>query len=406
MHHSDTAYGVVVSPSGDRVFVTGVAYTSGYNATATTIAYDAQTGAQLWLSEYQGPGEYSYAYSIGVDPGGSRVYVTGGANGTCTTMAYDVDTGAQLWLSQPINSTCTALVVSADGSRVYATGQDGYHWHTVSLDSVSGALEWTTQRVGGYPTAPYGLSLSPAGDRLFVTGYTYSGYDDDGVTVAYATADGVPLWTATYDGAGNEDFLRAIAVSTDGSRVFVAGSTAPIYQYTDYLVIAYDAATGAQDWLQEYDGSGGYDTARAVVTGVDGRLVYVTGDSAAPTAPSDYATVAYDEATGDQAWVATYDGPAHDIDIPTAMAIGPTGSRVYVTGESKGVRDKFDYGTVAYNAGTGQRVWVLRFDGAEEHGRDLAKAIAVSPSGRSVFVTGTSEGTGTIGDFLTQARIA
>ena len=397
------------SRDGTKVFVTGIGNSGGRPDVGTTIAYDATTGAELWLATYQGPGagDGSDFYAVAGSPDSTKVYVTGYANGTCTTIAYDAAAGTQLWLSQPIGSTCRSIAVSRDGAHVYVTGDDSNRWHTQALDTATGAELWSVQHVGGYAftSIANGLALSRDGTRVFVTGYEYTGETYDGMTVAYSTADGTPLWTSSYDNGG-DDYNNAVAVSPDGTRVMVTGSTASApYQPSDYNTIAYDAATGGLVWDQHYDASGGYDTGRTIGVSVDGRSVFVSGDSEGTDSDSDYATVAYELATGMQRWVSRYNGPGNGEDVANAMAVGPRGNLVYVTGNSTGTNGKFDFATLALNSNTGRQVWALRYEGPAG-GWDLANAIAVSPSGQSVFATGSSEGVGTLGDFATQGRIS
>ena len=48
--------------------------------------------------------------------------------------------------------------------------------------------------------------------------------------------------------------------------------------------------------------------------------MYVTGRSVGSGTNLDYATVAYDAATGDQGWVARYDGPANGEHVQAKIA--------------------------------------------------------------------------------------
>ena len=50
----------------------------------------------------------------------------------------------------------------------------------------------------------------------------------------------------------------------------------------------------------------------------------------------DYTTAAYDTTTGDELWVSTYNGPGKGEDWAQAVAPSPDGAQVYVTGESAG----------------------------------------------------------------------
>jgi DNA-binding beta-propeller fold protein YncE len=67
------------------------------------------------------------------------------------------------------------------------------------------------------------------------------------------------------------------------------------------------AVSGARLWVMRYNGHGnGADSAAKVAVSSDGSTVYVTGTSAAATSKADYATIAYNTATGTRLWVARY----------------------------------------------------------------------------------------------------
>jgi hypothetical protein len=80
----------------------------------------------------------------------------------------------------------------------------------------------------------------------------------------------------------------------------------------------------------------------------DGSTVFVTGWVASGQRGDDYATVAYDAATGVREWGRRYNGPNDSGDVAHAVAVSPDGSRVFVTGYSGGVQTGSDYATVAY----------------------------------------------------------
>jgi DNA-binding beta-propeller fold protein YncE len=236
------------------------------------------------------------------------------------------------------------------------------------------------------------MVVSPNGNTVFVTGYSFvSGtrttldYD----TVAYNAATGAQQWAKTYNGPGNStDEAYSVAVSPTGSTVFVTGESTGTLSVFDYATVAYNAATGAQQWAKRYNGAGSIGgEAHSVAVSPSGSTVFVTGE--ATSGSGDYATIAYNAATGAQQWAKTYNGTANSTDDAHSVAVSPNGSTVYVTGYTTATTTGEDYGTVAYNAATGAQQWVKRYNGPIGRS-DFAYSVAVSPTSGTVFVTGNS----------------
>ncbi|MFO0753612.1 MAG: hypothetical protein U0411_09850 [Thermodesulfovibrionales bacterium] len=101
----------------------------------------------------------------------------------------------------------------------------------------------------------------------------------------------------------------------------------------------------------------------------------------------DYATIAYDS-SGNELWVARYNGPGNKGDGALALAVGPSGT-IYVTGYGYGSGTNFDYATIAYDS-SGNELWVARYN-SPANGDDNATALAVGPSG-TIYVTGCRYG--------------
>ncbi len=181
-----------------------------------------------------------------------------------------------------------------------------------------------------------------------------------------------------------------MAVSPAGTRVFVTGYSFGGTAGRDYATVAYGAAAGRRLWVSRYTGPGsGVDEASSVAVSPGGARVFVTGVSSGRKS-SAYATVAYGAAAGRRLWVSRYNGPANSSEA-SSVAVSPAGTTVYVTGTSLGRTAGDDYATVAYGAAAGRRLWVSRYNGPG-NGEDQASAVAVSPGGTTVYVTGSSDG--------------
>ena len=208
---------------------------------------------------------------------------------------------------------------------------------------------------------------------------------------ATGAGPGTKVWDSLYPSGQ----ASSIATSRDGSKVFVTGFVVE-GSNRDYATVAYDAATGVQLWATRYDGPAhGVDEGTAIAVSPDGTKVFVTGNSERDTGSgitSDYATLAYDSVTGRQLWVSLNTAPPGGRAEATSIGVNADGSLVFVTGSmDRGLRGDRDYQTVAYATSNGGRIWSARYNGPAR-GDDLAKAMTVNATGTKVFVTGSSDG--------------
>ena len=384
----DWACAIALDDSGN-VYVTGYSYGSGTDLDYATVKYSS-SGVQQWVARYDGPasGE-DEAKAMAID-GAGNVYVTGYSYGSGTMSDYATvkynSSGVQQWVARydgPASGHdwATAMAVDADGN-VYVTGvskgsETSWDYATVRYNS-SGVEQWVARYDGPASGGDEANAMAIDGaGNVYVTGYSYgSGTHFDYATVKYSSS-GVEQWVARYD--GDDDYARAMAIDESGN-VYVTGESRGSGTENDYATVKY-SSSGDQQWVARYDGpASGYDWARAIAVD-DAGNVYVTGHSRGSGTENDYATVKY-SSSGDQQWVARYDGPGSENDVARAIALDGSGN-VYVTGESEG-----DYVTIKYNP-EGVEEWVARYNGPG-NGGDYARSIAVDAG--NVYVTGYSDG--------------
>jgi hypothetical protein len=184
--------------------------------------------------------------------------------------------------------------------------------------------------------------------------------------------------------------------------VFATGFVWPTGGEEDYLTTAMDALDGRVLWVRRYAGpGGGRDVAESVVASPDGSSVFVTGYSLGQSTSYDFATIAYDARTGTRIWLRRYDGPQHDADEALCMAITLDGRFLYVAGFAEETSEfSTDYTTIAYAPATGAIVGKRVYDGTGQY-TDSAEDIYAGTE--KVFVTGSSWGIDSGDDFLTAA---
>jgi uncharacterized delta-60 repeat protein len=399
--NADYAYSIAVDASGN-VYITGSMISSGTSNDYTTIKYNS-AGVQLWISKYNGPANsIDIPRSLVID-GSGNVYVTGsssntsGANNDYATIKYN-SAGVQQWAVRyngPGNSHDDANAIAIDVSgNVYVTGTSeggasGKDYATVKYNS-SGIEQWVSRysMSGSFPDIARSIAADVSG-YIYVTGESpVSGSDVDYATIKYNTS-GVQQWAERYNGTGNtRDYGYALVL--DAANIYVTGTS-----NGNYATIKYNSS-GVQQWLTKYIGpvSSG-DGARLIQLDNLGNI-YVSGTSVSSGINNDYLTVKYN-ASGVQQWTARYDGPGNGADLPYSMAVDGPGN-VYITGYSTLSGVNFDCTTVKYNA-SGTQQWVQRYNGPANT-VDVGYSTAVDGLG-NVYVTGSSNGTGTGSDFIT-----
>jgi hypothetical protein len=418
-HGVDDPQAVVTSSDGSKVFVTGRSAGPDGDDDFSTAAYTSSTGAELWVARYDGPAhDRDLANALAVSPDGSRVFVTGGSYGAPSdsdfaTVAYDAASGAQLWVQRFAGPNgydgAGDVAVSPDGSKVYVTGDStgtttNIDMGTVAYRADTGTQLWAQRYNGPGNHWDFGgtITVSPSGSRVFSTGSSIgAGGDFDFATVAYSATTGAQVWVKR-SGGPCDDLAAAQAVAPGGGAVFVTGHRPDAHcQGSHFATVAYSTSNGSMLW--ERDSEDVFDYAEDITVAPGGSRVFVTGTIGAGGGDNDYETVAYDASSGTQLWVSTYDGPGGSYDVAHSIAVAPGGSKVYVTGDSVG--DSYDFGTVAYAAATGAQLWVGRYDGPSM-GTEICLSVAVAQGGRKVFVTGRSPGTDGLDDYATVAYAA
>jgi PQQ-like domain len=367
-------YALVVSPDGSAVFVTGTRSSfGGAQSAVATVGFASDTGTQLWAALVTELG--STTKDVAISPDASRLYVTGkstrqdpdgSSHPQAFTVAYGAATGQQLWLAHSAATTGdrvlgNKIVANPDGTRVYVAGgnvrSDGYVADVLlfTYDAATGDLINETH----HPTVgvlPGGIVVAPDGSRIFVEEANIETGQNNALTLAYDPA-GNELWAVRFQGfclpspsincSSRPWYNEPIAVSPDGSTIFVASLFLYLLNEEGFATVAYDAATGVQKWAARYDMDVA-DTAvgPSVVVNPTGKEVYIAGF--ANTA--DTTTLAYDAATGNQNWVAVYGAVSK---LTNAIAVNPDGTQVFVAGvEIQPPRTDADIFALAYNTTT------------------------------------------------------
>lgn len=372
----------IVTDNEGNSYVIGTANNNNtYESKAVTFKL-SPTGEELWVQEYA-KGSFSDATGIAVDNKGGVYVATGDA-----IVRYDAQTGAESW-DNATDIRATDIAVDNQGS-VYITGNtsistESPNYATIRYDAATGNEIWSSTYNGESDNTDFATAIAVDNQGgVYVTGVSYTGdFGADYATVRYDAATGREDWVSRYSMGGvfGEPF---IAVDNQGS-VFITGTTYNSMTGYDIATVRYSATTGEQLWDRQHNKAGnGYDWATAIAVDSQGS-VYVTGYSGSTYNNSDFTTIRYDVATGEQKWLRYYNEADNTRDQPAGIAVDNQGD-VYVTGTSQTGESPYALTTIHYEADTGNLKWVSTYRGKEE-GWAEAEGIAVDNKG-GVLVTG------------------
>lgn len=288
------------------------------------------------------------------------------------------------------------MVMDASGN-IYITGigkgsSGSFDYITVKYNA-AGVQQWIAEYNGpgnGMDEA-HAITIDASGNNVYVTGWSWgdstTGFDY--ATVKYNAA-GVKQWSVRYNNTGINGTDEAFDIGVDNSgNVYVAGSSEGSPGSSAAAVIKYNAS-GIQQIVKRYTGSGGNNGANAIHVSSSGN-VYITGYAyQGSTSDYNFLTIRYNSSLT-QKWAAQYNGPASKFDEARAMAVDASGN-VYVTGCSQmSGSNNYDYSIVKYDS-VGNPKWTRNYNG-NGNDYDRANAIKLDVSG-DIYMTGKSIGPG------------
>lgn len=335
-----------MAAAGDRVLVAGRYQGTPDSPNQWLVrAVHTRTGAPLWTDLGTPPGDEQRAYGIAVS--GNRVFVVGscadvGAPSDWLVRAYDAASGRVVWTDRYDFDDCSdsAKAVAVLNNRVFVAGygelpSGDTHLIVRAYNARNGQVLWTRPYgVQGYTKKPCGIAVS--GNRVIVTGYSGlspGGSSLVGMVRAYNARNGHLLWDVVDDSYTPDDY-KALAVS--GDQVFVVGESST--NYLDWAVKVYNLGTGALLWSDSYDLAGGFDFTSGLA--VSGNTLFVAGSSETSSLDLDWMVRAYDVATGQMLWTMRYNLDYRD-DMAQGLVV--SGRQVYVHGYGINTDNNMDW---------------------------------------------------------------
>jgi 6-phosphogluconolactonase (cycloisomerase 2 family)/methionine-rich copper-binding protein CopC len=334
----DNAQGVVLSPDGKYVYVTGLT-----DDRVAVFSRDASTGKLTFvesLHDSGGNNGLNGASGITMSSDGKFVYIAAAVDKSIAVFSRNAETGKLTYVEAIVDTLnldeASGVTVSPDDKFVYVASNRSDTVSVFSRDSSNGKLTLVETLKNG----------------------------ENGVT--------------------GLDFASNIVISSDGTTAYVTGNNSKAITF-----FLRDTSTGKLTWTASYvnnvNNVKGLDGAAGVVMSSDDKFIYVAARN------SDAITVFSRESNGKLTFVETLTNTTPGIsglDQASRVALSPDGNYVYVTALTSDAIAVF-----SRDSTTGKLTFVesLKDTDTGIDGLDGARGITVSADGKFIYVTGSED---------------
>ena len=385
---------------------------SGPQTNTPCIPLNSAYKCPAWVSTFDGvgndgdtPGDNFFnSHVVATSPDGRTVFIGGGTTNKSTgvdflAVAFDTASGAVRWsfefpgMSAGYYALAYAIAVSPNNDRVYLTGtSDLTGLTTIALSAQTGEMLWiANHRVFD---GPNDIAVSADGSRVFISGIGGFGGGAEGsghikaIIECYDAATGAKLWTQHDVGnPGKDDIAYDIVASRTSNRVYMAAGILNDEGYTtDLLLFVYD--TNGNLINETHHPTYGLLPAGLAITPDDSR-VFMVETNLDPT--NNTLTVAYN-ANGGEIWSKQSSGVCTDQFCYSQpwyfgpVTTSPDSQTAYVAMRFRGQADSTGLALIAYDAATGTQKWIGSYSGDINSGSGAV--VVANPNGNEVYIAG------------------
>jgi len=277
-----------------------------------------------------------------------------------------------------------AIAIDARGHIVIAgvTQNSGVpqDFTVLKVNGSSGAMSWR-KVVHGTASSTLGsdganaVAVDAAGDVIAAGNLTNADTGSDFTVVKFDEASGAEVWRQVVNGTANAfDMASTVAVDAAGD-VTAAGFLGNTGTGSDFTVIKFHGGTGTELWRRSLTEAGnGFDAARAVAVDADGNVIAV-----GLFASAGFTAVKFDGACGSELWRRSIQGTASGVAEAGAVALDGAGN-VVAAGALTNAGTLSDFAVVKFDGASGAEQWRQSINGSS-NGHEEARTVAVNAAG-------------------------
>lgn len=344
-----------IAVSGNYIYVTGqsLSVNCSNNHSTFVMKLNISDGTVVWKKKWGAPAVWFNKLIVS----GSNIYVLGDAEdnntwqvGSLIVMKLDADDGSTVWerhYGEPDNYMSFGNDIKLHGSYLYISGREieGLGWPNhpkilvLKMQESDGQIVWKNRYGSTYTDACWeegtSIEVSSDGTKLYVAGTTTLENTFQAYIMKLNETDGTAIWRKAYGGS----WLINVVVPGDG-YVYASGGNcgndAMIMKLTD----ANDNTGGAKVWAKNYGNyNNGWSDVASII--VSGNYIYAIGGEQGDAAGGgeDILAMKIKTSDGSIVWDKQYGGSYDDWGHQAVLS----GDYIYITGvtrsQSGGIED-------------------------------------------------------------------
>jgi glutamine cyclotransferase len=240
------------------------------------------------------------------------------------------------------DNTPGGMAFNNDGTKMFVLGRSGLDVNEYTLSTgfdVSTATFVDAFSVASQETNPQGIAFSTDGTKMFIVGSTGDAVNE------YDLSTGFDVSTASFvdsfSVAAQESFPEDIAFNTNGTKMFIVGSGGDyVNEYT--LSTGFDVSTAT--FVDSFSVSSQETVPTGIAFNTDGTKMFITGDTGDDV--NEYAlSTGFDVSTA--TFVDAFSISAQETG-PEGIAFSTDGSKMFIVGSSGDDVNEYNIGTTSY----------------------------------------------------------